>query len=368
MQEQREFVRVEKLPKNCHSYSELQHAEAPILFELFLETLQENYAFSTERNMNWEAIRNTYASKITNETTLEELFQLMGEIVTLTKDHHTKIIAPDGRRLQHTFTPSAQYVIDSFNLQEQEKNLNQFFNLFFSQQYSNISDSLLQGKGQKAANNKLEWGNLSEDIGYIMVHALTGFTKSNVSRSQQLDSLELEMSKIMNALKDKDAIIIDISFNFGGYDAAGAVIAGFFTNEETYAYTTQTFHRDTFYTGSKHYIKPSQRNTFTKPVYVLMTDISRSAAENFALYMKAIPQAQLVGMNTLGIQSGILNKAIGPFNLTLSNQRFITPEKQFYEVIGVPPDVRLDVFSSKGDIFDAHKNAVREIMKIIKNE
>jgi C-terminal processing protease CtpA/Prc len=112
------------------------------------------------------------------------------------------------------------------------------------------------------------------------------------------------------------------------------------------------------------YIRPANKVVFTKPVYILMTDISRSQAEGFAMEMKANSNVKLVGTNTLGILSAMLGKSIGNFYCTSSNQRLILPSGKYYEVSGVEPDIKMTVFP-KENIFGGHKEAVRKIVEII---
>ena len=50
---------------------------------------------------------------------------------------------------------------------------------------------------------------------------------------------------------------MDVSFNFGGYDAAFLAIAGFFTNKPTLAYTSQVYNNGRFYDESKVYVYPA---------------------------------------------------------------------------------------------------------------
>lgn len=368
LQLRRDMVKIDKMPDHCLSSKELQTAKPQYVFQLFLETLQENYAFSQERHMDWQAIRNAYSNRVTEETTEEELFQLMGEIVVKTKDQHTKIIDPNGQRIQYSFTPSAQFVLDAFNDQTEIKDLGTYYNVFFNTQYKNITDSLLQGKGQKVANGQIEWGSLNEQIGYINIHSFAGFVTESLPRSKHIAIINDEMTNIIEAFQEKDALVVDISFNFGGFDAAGLTIASYFTDKEMLVYTGQTYHRGSFNEGTKQTIIPSKTIQFTKPVYLLMTDISRSAAETFAMQLKVLPNVHLVGINTLGTQSGMLNKAIGKFNLALSNQRFLTPDNQIYEVTGVPPRIKIPIFSDRKDIFNAHKEAVLELVGLIENE
>ncbi|MFT3704162.1 MAG: S41 family peptidase [Agriterribacter sp.] len=362
-----DFIKIDKLPQNTLSFSEMQQLNPKKLFELFIETLKENYAFSKERNMNWDSIRNEYEKKVSDKTTKAELFQIFGQIVSLTKDHHTKIIAENGETLQYRGTPAAEIVTSVFNKQSKVKNLNEYFNLFFETNYKNISDSLLHGKGSKSANKQIEWGDLNDSIGYISIYSFTDFAPDSFSRKQQIDSINSSMQHIINAMKDKKAIIVDISFNFGGYDAAALSIAGFFADNPTLAYTSQVYNNGTFYNESDVYVQPSEKIQYTKPVYVLMSDISRSAAEGFAMLMKVLPNVKLVGTNTMGILSSMLGKSIGDFYSTSSNQRLLSPEGKYYEVSGVKPGIPITIFS-KENILGGHKQAVRELMKIIERQ
>jgi len=367
LQIKNDFVRINNLPKDYIGFTEMQQLSPTQLFNLFIETLKENYAFSKERKLDWAIIQKDYGKKISSTTTEQELFQIMGDVATLTKDQHTKIIAENGNTLQYRGTPTAEIVRDTFNNQSAVKNLNDFYNLFFETNYKNITDSLLQGKGERIANRQLEWGSLNKKIGYISIYSFSNFSKTGIPRKQEIDSLNYYFEHIITALKDKESIIVDISFNFGGYDATLLTIASFFTNNTTLAYTSQVYNNGKFYDESKIYIHPSKSITYTKPVYLLMTDISRSAAEGFAMTMKALPNVKLAGTNTLGILSSMLGKSIGKFYSTSSNQRLLSPNGKYYEVSGNEPDIRLKVFN-KENVFGGHKDAVRALMEIIEED
>jgi hypothetical protein len=215
LQIKRDYIKIERLPENHLSFSQMQNTGAKKLFNLFIQTYQENYAFSKERNLDWDAIRSEFESKISDSTTEDELFQVLGQIATLTKDHHTKIIKENGQTLQYRITPSAEIVAEAFRNQSTIKKLDDYFNLFFTTNYNNISDSLLHGKGHKVANGKLEWGSLNNNIGYISIYSFDGFAPKGYTRKQQIDSLNYYMEHIISSFKDKEAIILDISFNFG---------------------------------------------------------------------------------------------------------------------------------------------------------
>ncbi|WP_281987000.1 S41 family peptidase [Aquimarina aggregata] len=363
LQTKKDFIKVDRLPENTIDFSKLTTLSPQKLFKLYIETLQENYAFSKRRGLDWKSLFNGYKDSLTH--TNEALFNTMGKIATLTKDQHTKkVISESGKTLQYRITPSAEVVKEAFKKQSEIKNLNEYFGLFFETNYKNISDSLLHGNGIKVLNDKLEWGDLTKHIGYINIHSFTGFLNREHTRKQQIDSLNVHMQKIINTFQDKEAIVIDISFNFGGYDATALTIASYFTDATVFSHKSQVYDNGMFYDEDDVFIFPANSLTFKKPVYVLMTDISRSAAESFAVMMGVLPNVKLVGTNTLGTLSSMLGKSIGDFYTTYSNQRLVDESDQFFEVYGVEPDIKLQVFK-KENIFQSHKTSVRDLIQII---
>jgi len=367
LQTENKYVRLKELPNNCVTLTEQQKDDPEFLFELFWLTLSENYANAYERNLNWNQIFLDYRPKISKTSTHDDLFQVMGEIVVLTKDQHTRIISQEGETRQYRGEPTSRLLKESFDQQKDINNFEHYISEFFYTSYKNISNDLLSGKGKKVANGKIEWGDLTSTIGYIHVHSMARFTSNELSRKQHIDTLNYYMEQIMKSFQDKKAILIDVSFNFGGYDAAGLTISSYFTDRPVPAYTAYKFQEGEFFKGSLFSVIPASQYIFTKPVYVLTTDISRSAAESFAIQMKSMPHVKLVGTNTLGILSTGLNKSIGDFWLTLSNEKYLTPQGKMYEVSGVDVDIKLEVFK-KEDMFNSHRDAVREILEIIENE
>ena len=117
---------------------------------------------------------------------------------------------------------------------------------FFKQSYSNISEHLLKGSGYHSLNNNLEWGILENNIGYLHIHSFAGFLSKTYSRHQQIDSLKYQMRRIIRQFKNTEALIIDVSFNFGGYDASALSIARFFATDSTFAYSQEVYNDEHF--------------------------------------------------------------------------------------------------------------------------
>jgi hypothetical protein len=68
LQDEKRFYKLNSLPDNCKSLTEAQQNDPEYLFELFYSTLKENYAFTKERNIDWENIYKDYRPKITSKT------------------------------------------------------------------------------------------------------------------------------------------------------------------------------------------------------------------------------------------------------------------------------------------------------------
>jgi len=367
LQSENKYYRLPDLPKNCKPLTAQQLADQEFLFELYWLTLRENYANTTERQLNWNEIYLEYRPKISSLSTKYDLFDVMGQIVTLTRDQHTKIIRSDGETKQYRGEPSSRLLRQSFERQDSIKTYDEYIDKFFSISYQHISNDLLNGKGKKVADGKLEWGDITPTIGYIHIHAFTRFTDNALPRKQHIDTLDFHMQEIMKVFQNKKAVIVDVSFNFGGYDAAGLTIAGYFTKKEYEAYTVYRYQQGKLYQGSIFKVMPAPIYNFTGPVFLLTTDISRSAAESFAMQMKVLPNVTMVGTNTLGILSNMLNKSIGEFVLTLSHEKYITPKGKTYEVSGVDVDIPLEVFTRE-NMFNGHRDAVRKIVEMIERK
>ena len=69
-------------------------------------------------------------------------------------------------------------------------------------------------------------------------------------------------------------------------------------------------------------------------------------------------------MNTLGILSGILNKSLGKYHITCSNQRLLTKGGDYFERSGIPPEIHLQVFSATAP-FNSHLRAIKRTVELI---
>ncbi|MEZ0006652.1 hypothetical protein ABH942_002029 [Flavobacterium sp. 28YEA47A] len=131
---------------------------------------------------------------------------------------------------------------------------------------------------------------LPSNIGYI---EFTNFAKSS---KEALKTLEAVMQFITHA----DALIIDLRNNYGGNGAMVNEMLGYFFKDRTYA--GRAFNRiDNTWTDS--YIgteNKTGRLIYNKPIYILTSSATFSAAEGFAYALQQLKSALVIGETTRG--------------------------------------------------------------------
>ena len=93
-----------------------------------------------------------------------------------------------------------------------------------------------------------------------------------------------------------------------------------------------------------------------------------SAGEAFALYMRALPNVVHVGGTTRGAFSDMIEKPLpNGWTLTLSAEVYRDPQGRSYEVRGLPPQVKREVFPPS-DLTGGHARAVLALMDEIRRD
>ena len=169
-------------------------------------------------------------------------------------------------------------------------------------------------------------------------------------------------SAAMNFLADSDALIIDLRDNHGGAPQMVALIASYLFSRPT--------HLDDMDYPAPH---PAEhlwtlpyvpgKKFLGKPVYVLTSSSTFSAAEEFAYDLKALGRATVVGETTGGGAHGVKPHRIDAhFFIRVPFARFVNPiTKTDWEGIGVVPNVKVPAAEA---LAVAQKLAAREIRNI----
>jgi hypothetical protein len=161
---------------------------------------------------------------------------------------------------------------------------------------------------------------------------------------------EETVDRAMASLNNADALIIDLRDNGGGLGETALRIAGYLFDRPTFLYDPRPNSPVPARTAS-----PMAGNKLAdKPVYVLTSSRTQSAAEYFVYNLKMLKRVTIVGEATAGHQhSGAFYHIDEHFGMGI--QEVVSPVSPYpvkgWEVIGIEPDVKV----SRAEAFDAAK-------------
>ena len=239
-------------------------------FEALWRIIDEHYCFldykQHEIGLDWQAVYNKYNVRVDEGMTDRQLFEVLTQMLGELRDGHVNLSA------SHDY--------------------GRYWSWFESYP-SNFSDTVYRrymGTDYKIASG-LDYRIFDDNIGYIRYESF-----SSPIGEGNLDEVLMSMMLCQG-------IIIDIRGNGGGDLTNADKLAARFCHEKTLVGYTQhktgPGHSD-FSDLEPHYLEPSSNIRWHKPVVVLTNRHVFSAANEFTMYMKALPQTKIVGDHTGG--------------------------------------------------------------------
>ena len=282
-------------------------------FEALWQIIDQHYCFldykQHEIGLDWQQVYDKYKVRVNSDMDNRQLFEVLAAMLSELRDGHVNMTAA------HDYAR----------------------NWSWHENYpTNYSDSLLRiylGHDYKIAAG-IDYRVLDDNIGYIRYESFQqGVGDGNLNEA---------LSELMTCT----GLIIDIRNNGGGDLTNAHSFAARFANEKTLVgyiqHKTGKGHSE-FSDMEPRYLVPSRHLRWHKPVCVLTNRHVYSAANEFTLMMKTLPNVKLVGDHTGG-GSGM------PFSSSLPNGwsiRFSAipmydPQRQPTE-FGIEPDYRVDL-------------------------
>ena len=169
---------------------------------------------------------------------------------------------------------------------------------------------------------------LADQIGYLK---LNGFPDTAVCTGAA--------QAAMAALNDSASVILDLRDNGGGFPDMVMLIASYFFDHPEYMYNPRENTTERSWTRSP---VPGSK-LVDKPLYLLTSTRTVSAAEHFTYDLKMLKRATLVGETTRGsAHSGVFRGIDDHFGMGIPEVRPINPfSKADWEGVGVEPDVKV---------------------------
>jgi C-terminal processing protease CtpA/Prc len=170
---------------------------------------------------------------------------------------------------------------------------------------------------------------LDGNIGYLDLRGFSGYR----------ESAETAVAA-MNFLANADAVIIDLRRNGGGSPATIQLISSYFLREPTHLNSFESRGEDTLQQfWSFHYVPG--RPMFATDLYILTSQRTFSAAEEFTYNMKNLKRAMIIGETTGGgAHPGGSRIVNDDFLVWVPTGRAVNPiTKTNWEGTGITPDI-----------------------------
>lgn len=320
--------------QNPISYPKDTVLSAPELnFEVLWHTFEDNYAFFTLRNIDWQKTYQVYRPLVNANTSDDSLYSIFSKMLTPFQDNHINVIVPSVKQFKST-KPSQfvkEFPTDSLRMAFQTM-VNQFL----------VKKHFRQIK--YFGPRRLFAVTISNNIGYLRFNRCFVDGDADNVIDAKVASKILD-SVFVNFIKVK-GLIIDVRDNTGGNDEFAYEVADRFTDKKVLGMSIRTRITHAGYEDfgelDRWYMEPKGNPNFLKPVIVLTNDKTVSAGDLFAVLMKELPNTKLIGSNTRGIYSNMYGFTLpNGWLCSLSNQRYYNNEMVCYEGTGTPVDIQV---------------------------
>lgn len=308
------------------------------IFETVWKTFDERYAIFGPKSIDWQALGDEYRPRVNPETTEEELFTILTEMLAHLNDNHVMLMAPS---LGRDF--SAGYLGKYFEEMGFEGAMEYLKTRPLPERY-------FREPARTVGDGTFQYGWVGEGVGYLHF----GGFHDEVASAAALDEILAELSGAR-------ALIVDVRNNSGGDDRVGKVIADRFADRKRLYMVTRDRngpkHDD--FAEPKYWHADPAAHTFTGPVILVTSRLSISAAENFALAMRVIPHVTVVGDTTSGCFADMeWHDLPNGWRVSVSRNLFVDYAGKCWEGIGVPPDVLVHGEHRDGDTDGAFEKAL----------
>jgi carboxyl-terminal processing protease len=334
------FERLPDLPAQCGRRAD---SSALAVFDALAENFETHYAFFNQRGIDWSRLVHEARGKISADMDEADLFDVFGELLTPFGDTHVGLAAEiDGEE-------------ESISATDEQPRTEPHVAVIPGTWSPSAAGELLGRSARQEGDELLLYGRLNKDVGYLEIRAMEGMTATE---------LESALDRAIKTFADAEAVVVDVSRNDGGLDSFARRIARRFAVEPTIAYSKYAGDYD----GDRPQeivLRPSERPRYLGPVYLITSHDTVSAAEIFAMAMRALPNVVHLGETTDGSLSDELWKTLpNGWILSLSNEVYLDSDGKLWEGRGVPPEFRLAI-SDEDEVTEEDEQTVRDVLAFI---
>lgn len=277
-------------------------------FDYLWSEVDKKYSYFELKNINWNQVRSTYRPMLSENSSEEELFNVLAAMLNELRDDHTNLITPFNVSVYNAALTGAKNF--------RGRTIEEFY-----------------------MPNPWRTGALTHDF---LSNKEVGYIRYSSFMS---DFSDAQMDLVLERYKNTKGIILDLRENGGGSIFNVPKLLGRFINSKTlvgYSITRNGAEHNEFGDKEEFYITPHDGIRYTKPVIVLIDKGSYSATTFFSLATKAFLNVTLMGDATGG-GGGLPNGGQLPngWNYRFSISQLLDLNGDNYAEDGVPADINV---------------------------
>lgn len=282
-------------------------------FQVMWEKFDSHYGLFLVKDIDWDSVYTSNLPLAKAAKNDAELFSILSSTLSVLNDKHVNI---------YTTNPSLGDYNSGYNghIPAEENFL-----------FETVRDHYL-----------IEYHEESENFGYGKLNGNIGYIRAT-SFNDELSVFKKAMDIAMKDLASTQKIIFDIRGHHGGSDNVSKYIAGRFATSKKLFMTSKkrngSSHND-FEKTLLWYVEPEGESQYTKPVILLTSSHSISAAESFTFAMRENENVTHMGDTTAGAFSDVIAyQLINGWLITVGVGDYRSSDGKSYEGIGIAPHV-----------------------------
>jgi carboxyl-terminal processing protease len=314
-------------------------------FNILWKTFDENYAMFGVRHINWDSLYSVYSSKISDQTSEAELWNISAGLLSNLDDGHVCLLGKGWNKSAQSSKIIQTRNADDFSLELVRTNF--------------IQSSKTVGAGN------ITYGLIkNENTGYIHI---SNFRSAGTGNGYDW---AYDIDKALSELAACNALIVDVRNNTGGLIVTESIISSAFTDHKIiffYSRRKTGPAHDNFGELRPVSVEPrSGSRPFTKKIAFLTNRFTASGGEYMTQLFKNLPNSVQIGDTTLGAFGEITNTAELPNGWTFLYPCTLTtlPDGSCLEGVGIVPDILIE--NTKADIDAKRDNVLNYAINFLK--
>ncbi|SRR5579883_224812 len=284
------------------------------IFDELWREFDNRYATFAERHVDWQALHDKYASLVTDNMPDSMLLKACDSLLAPLRDGHVGI--DNGYQ-------GYRYIHDDSTR---------------SYDVHTVSRYYLGETAHQTSDGSITYGRIHDSIGYINISTF------DIPYQEEWQPI---VDEALNSIWDTKALIVDLRENLGGTATAVETIgARFMPTATIIGYTQERYDADLSHLSapSPFYSATARQPLWTKPIVILTSRTTMSAAEWCTMSARILPNVTVIGDTTQGAFSSRLDRELSNgWHYSMSFMRVSDANHVCHEGIGLIPDIEVYV-------------------------